>query len=412
MTWHLPPLFVIATLFANTSAAQRLPIGFEHADRNSDGVLSRLELIRYLSDRLQMDGAPYGKVFDELDQDHDGRLSEAEFEERHAAIEKVIGPTDSAPDDPGRSYKPYQGPGMPLDDVKTYGAMYARYGELIADNAAWEASGWRTVVLSEIPKSIDLGGKLAVGQATVSSSVDRVSQATAIVVGGGSPDRMLAAGAVLISPDGLALTNYHVAEVFNDKLMALLADGRVARVTKFLAGDRRADIALVQLEGRDFPWAPIATTAPKAADDLYLVHHTENRYYTYDRGYVKRHVVAKDTPWMEIDGDYGPGGSGCGIYNSNHELIGLVSLIMAGDGADIFGEELIPPDSTAETDVTDAAGNSDSEATADSQEVTDSEETEGMEEMGIHEEPLMMGVRVIRVAVPWIAIDRIMRTAK
>ena len=397
---QLPAFVVVVILFANSSVAQqRLPIGFKHADRNSDGTLSRLEMIRYLSDRLQMDGAPYGKVFDELDQDNDSRLSEAEFDKRHPVIDKIIGPIGAPPDDPGGDYKPYQGPAIPVDDVKTFGAILARYAELIEDGEAWEASGWSTVELSRIPKSIELTDRLPKNDGTTRSSIDSVSKATVIIAGGRSPDRMFAAGAVLISADGLALTNFHVAEAFNNKLMALLGDGRVVRVTKFVAGDRQADIALIQLEGHDFPWVPIATSAPQVADDLFLVHHSENRYFTYDRGYVKRHVVARNTPWMEIEGDYGPGGSGCGIFNRNHELIGLVSLILAGDGAQIFSTELVPSDQPEESDTT------------ESDESADTEDMD-MEDMQMNEDPLIMGVEVIRVAVPWIAIDKITGTSK
>jgi hypothetical protein len=35
---------------------------------------------------------------------------------------------------------------------------------------------------------------------------------------------------------------------------------------------------------------------------------------------------------MEISADYAPGGSGCGIFNDKHELVGLVSSIAYGDG--------------------------------------------------------------------------------
>lgn len=386
-------VFVSISL-ALTAEAQRLPIGFEHADRNSDGVLSRVELIRYLSDRLQMDGAPYGKVFDELDEDHDRQISKAEFDKRHSAIERVLGPIDAPPADPGVGYKPYPGPGLPLDDVKTFGALFARYKEMVEDEEGWKSSGWDKVSLSDVPKSIDLTGTLPKDSSATDRSLERVIEATAIVVGGGSADMVFSAGAIIISPDGLALTNFHVAEAFNDKLMVLLADGRVVRVTKFLAGDRMADIALVQLEGKNFPWVPIATSAPKVSEDLILMHHSENRFFSYDRGYVKRHIVAKGTPWMEIDGDYGPGGSGCGIFNRSHELIGLVSLIMAGPGYEIFREELMYPDETGESGM------------------PDSDEDGNMDDLPMEEQPLVMGVRVIRVAVPWIAIDKIKGASK
>jgi hypothetical protein len=88
----------------------------------------------------------------------------------------------------------------------------------------------------------------------------------------------------------------------------------------------------------------LASAVPAMADDLVVLHHTENRFFTYDRGYVKRYPRIGSHPWMEISADYAPGGSGCGIFNSRHELVGLVSVIAMGDGpmiasSDLMGEE-------------------------------------------------------------------------
>jgi hypothetical protein len=63
-----------------------------------------------------------------------------------------------------------------------------------------------------------------------------------------------------------------------------------------------------------------------------MVHHSGNRFFTYDRGYIMRFPVLGKYPWMEISADYAPGGSGCGIFNEKRELIGLVSIIQYGDG--------------------------------------------------------------------------------
>jgi len=45
-----------------------------------------------------------------------------------------------------------------------------------------------------------------------------------------------------------------------------------------------------------------------------------------------RYPMIGTDPWMEISADYAPGGSGCGIFNANNELVGLVSMVTFGDG--------------------------------------------------------------------------------
>jgi len=154
-------------------------------------------------------------------------------------------------------------------------------------------------------------------------TTDVFCRATMVLIGGGAPDKMSVGGAVIVSPDGLAVTNFHIATLFNERIIGLLSDGCVVRVTKFLAGNPLTDVALVQLDKRDLPWVPVAQTAPEMADSIVMIHHTENRFYTYDRGYIKRYPMIGTKPWMEISADFAPGGSGCGVFNSNHELVGL-----------------------------------------------------------------------------------------
>jgi hypothetical protein len=38
---------------------------------------------------------------------------------------------------------------------------------------------------------------------------------------------------------------------------------------------------------------------------------------------------------MEISGEYAVGGSGCGIFNKHHQLVGLVSTIAYGTGPEL-----------------------------------------------------------------------------
>ncbi len=201
---------------------------------------------------------------------------------------------------------------------------------------------------------------------------------------------------MIVSPDGLALTNYHVASEYNGKLIGLLSDGRLVRVIKVLAGDLASDTALVQLDRKDLPYVPIATKQPSAAEDLIAIHHTESRYYTYDRGYVKRYPLIRGKPWMEISAEYAPGGSGCGIFNAEHELVGLVSMIMVGDGPSIAEQDLTEPISDPEAGEQPGeqnAANSEGDSTTDP-------ESQSMDAEA--------GMLVIKLAVPLQAIQSLL----
>jgi Trypsin-like peptidase domain len=331
-----------------------LPVGFDVADVDSNGGISLMELTDYLSERLRDLDVPFEKVFDGIDTDGDKKLSEPEFAKRHKVLEEVLGPDWAGnlglgftlPPDPGVDYALFEGLDRPIDDLKVYSAVHHRYEEQLARPAAeWTAAGWKPVELERVPTSV----KMAFPSANVKPTTDALFRATLVMVGGGSTAEMSVGGAVIISPEGLAVTNFHIANLFNEKIIGLLSDGRVVRVTKFIAGDPLTDVALVQLDKRDLPWVPVAQATPAMAENIIMVHHTENRFYTYDRGYIKRYPIISTKPWMEISADYAPGGSGCGIFNSNHELVGLVSMIMMGDGPTIASQDLtMPPEEDTE----------------------------------------------------------------
>lgn len=108
--------------------------------------------------------------------------------------------------------------------------------------------------------------------------------------------------------------------------------GKTHQVIEVIVANRERDIALVRLEGTNFHPVKIAKSAPQMGDNLVMIHHSENRFYTYDRGYVMRHPKLGNSEWMEVSFDYAPGGIGCGVCNQHHEPVGLVCLIQYGEG--------------------------------------------------------------------------------
>ncbi len=317
----------------NCRAWQEPKVGFEPADTDRSGGVSPLEMEIYLSDRLHDEDLRHGEIFANIDADKNGSISKAEFENRHEAIENAMGAgylggdAFDHPDDPGKDFVPCLGLDQPTHDGKIMGAVFHRFIGLVEDaSIKWPP---RTK-LSRVPESLDVN---LVQQGNFEEpSVRNLIDAT-VIVSGGNEMGFFTAGAVLISEDGLALTNYHVAEFLEEgKMAGMTADGKCHPVVEFLAGNQDRDVALIRLKGNGFSFVKVAANSPKVGDNLEMIHHSENRFFTYDRGYVMRHPVLGEYPWMEISADYAPGGSGCGIYNDKRELVGLVSIIQYGDG--------------------------------------------------------------------------------
>jgi Trypsin-like peptidase domain len=308
-----------------------LPIGFDVADLDDDQSLTRTELRKYLKPRLKGMQLPFGRIFSDLDLNHDSKITEAEFEPRNEVIQKYVqelyAPVEIVPD-PGPGYKLFNGIDQPQDDSLIYSAVYHRTLEATATTAD------KPIDLTSIPRSAPNSFR----RISSPSGLERACNATVVLAGGQSDEDFFTGGGVIISPDGLLVTNYHIVESINDGLIAMLADGRVVKVEKILAANPDADVALVKLSGQNFPYVPVAPSKPSMAADIVMVHHSESRFYTYDRGFVKRYPIVQGLPWMEVSMPFAPGGSGCGIFNDRYELVGVVCFISVGDGPSMAAE--------------------------------------------------------------------------
>jgi serine protease Do len=136
------------------------------------------------------------------------------------------------------------------------------------------------------------------------------------------------AGGVVISPDGLALTNYHVmdskeAVVFG----AMTVGGQIFGIEKVLAASKRDDVALVKLlDAKDLPFVPLCPRV-SAGDGLFVMSHPDGHFYTLTRGYLARkYLIPKgQVQRLQITADFAKGSSGSGIFNVRGELIGLAT---------------------------------------------------------------------------------------
>lgn len=135
-------------------------------------------------------------------------------------------------------------------------------------------------------------------------------------------------GGIVISPDGLALTNHHVLEsreaiVFG----AMTASGAILAIDEVLAASKADDIALVRLrDARDLPHVALATPA-RTGDDVFVVSHPDGHFHTLTRGIVARKYLTPKSgvPRIQITADFAKGSSGCGIFNPRGDLVGVVT---------------------------------------------------------------------------------------
>ncbi len=153
------------------------------------------------------------------------------------------------------------------------------------------------------------------------------------------------AGGVVISSDGLMLTNYHVLETRDISktkgFYAMTWEGKMWPIESVLLADRQRDLALLKLKsnGEKFHAAPLATETPAPIEPVRVISHPSREFFVMSHGEVSRYAVTSRVRsqseegqnatghWMEITAPYGAGSSGSGIFNDQGEVVGLVSRL-------------------------------------------------------------------------------------
>ena len=145
------------------------------------------------------------------------------------------------------------------------------------------------------------------------------------------------AGAVLVGPNGLALTNHHVIEQQGDtkSIVAVANDGRVFSIAEVLSASKSDDVALIRLAGdtSGLSYCPMAESNAAVMSDVHVVSNPHRKFFVLTEGRVSRYSrdASRSRPhavWMEITAEFGAGSSGSGVFNGRGEVIGLVSRIV------------------------------------------------------------------------------------
>jgi len=179
----------------------------------------------------------------------------------------------------------------------------------------------------ELPKDV-----LDAEQARI-TAIDKVTPAVVAIF---PPDGRGGGSGVLISPDGLTLTNFHVVEGAGPFLKCGLSDGIVYDAV-LIGIDPTGDVAMIRLLGRDdFPFAPLgdsdtvkvgdwafAMGNPFLLADDFVPTLTFGMVSGVQRYQYPAGTFLEYTDCIQVDTSINPGNSGGPLFNEQGEVIGI-----------------------------------------------------------------------------------------
>lgn len=156
----------------------------------------------------------------------------------------------------------------------------------------------------------------------------------------GTPQPSVGFGSgVIISKDGYIVTNNHVIEKA-DEIEVTLNDNR-KYTAKLLGTDPQTDIALLKVEGDDFPYIPFGNSDNlKVGEWVLAVGNPFNLTSTVTAGIVSAKArggigaIGRDNiqSYIQTDAAINRGNSGGALVNTNGELVGINTAIYSQTG--------------------------------------------------------------------------------
>jgi serine protease Do len=145
---------------------------------------------------------------------------------------------------------------------------------------------------------------------------------------------------IIISPDGYIVTNNHVIDGATD-IRVTLNDRRVLPA-KLIGADPMTDIAVIKINGSNFPSLPWGdSTALKPGQTVLAFGNPFNFRFTVTRGIVSAlnrpnpysDDARKPGEFIQTDAAINPGNSGGPLVNSHGEVIGINTFLISASGS-------------------------------------------------------------------------------
>jgi serine protease Do len=168
---------------------------------------------------------------------------------------------------------------------------------------------------------------------------------------GGGNGRVMGQGSgFFISPDGYAVTNNHVVE--KAETVTITTDDNVVHKAKVIGTDSRTDLALIKVEGDNFPYVKLSDRAPRIGDWVIAVGNPFGLGGTVTAGIVSargRDIGASAyDDFIQIDAPVNKGNSGGPTFDTEGNVIGVNTAIFSPSGGSV-GIAFAIPSETVKT---------------------------------------------------------------
>ena len=140
-----------------------------------------------------------------------------------------------------------------------------------------------------------------------------------------------AGSGVVISEDGLILTNAHVV-AGSEVVQVGFASGQRTRAS-LLAVDEASDLALIVVAARGLHPIPFADRLPEPGETAFVIGNRDGRGHQIAWARIGSHLRVRVGArplefWGEVEALVGPGNSGGAVLNREGELVGIPSLLL------------------------------------------------------------------------------------
>jgi serine protease Do len=141
-----------------------------------------------------------------------------------------------------------------------------------------------------------------------------------------------------ISPDGYAVTNYHVVD--HARSVQVTADDGTIYTAKVVGSDQKTDLALIKVDGKkDFQYVTFADQPPRIGDWVVAVGNPFGLGGTVTAGIVSargRDIGAGPyDDYLQIDAPINKGNSGGPAFDVNGNVIGVNTAIFSPSGGSV-----------------------------------------------------------------------------
>ena len=140
---------------------------------------------------------------------------------------------------------------------------------------------------------------------------------------------------VIVSPEGYILTNNHVVDHATD-VMVTLSDKREMKA-RVIGTDPRTDIAVLKIDGSNFPSLTLADSSKVEVGDIVLaigdpfgVGQTVTSGIVSATGRSLNGAIEQVEDFIQTDAPINPGNSGGALVDDEGHLIGINTAILAG----------------------------------------------------------------------------------